>query len=150
MAADTFTRERELAATIVPAVEGSLPDVEVLAVELLSPHRFCVYVDRAQGVDLDLCATVTRLLDDYRSDWTIDVSSPGPNRPLRRGRHFAANAGRKVQLRTSTEVGGKTRFRGTVVAADAENVVVEVDGHPTAIPVDAIVRGNLIDEDGNP
>lgn len=149
MAADTFTRERELAAAIVPAVETALPDVEVLAVELLSPRRFCVYVDRPEGgVDLALCATVTKLLDDYRAEWTVDVSSPGPDRPLRRPRHFAACAGRTVQLRTAREVAGRTRFRGIVVAADSDSVVVDVDGQATAIPVEAIVRGNLIDEDG--
>jgi len=149
MATDTFTRERELTAAIVPTVERALPEVEVLAVELLSPGRFCVYVDRpAGGVDLELCAKVTRLLDEYRGDWTVDVSSPGPHPPIRRPQHFAANRGRTVQLRTSLEVDGRTRFRGAVVAADPNSVVVDVDGHELTIPVDAIVRGNLIDEDG--
>jgi ribosome maturation factor RimP len=149
MAADTFTRERELTEAIVPTVESALPDVEVLAVELVTPHRFCVYLDRPSGgVDLDLCASVTRLLDRYREEWTIDVSSPGPDRPIRRARHFAASTGRTVRLRTSSEVDGKTRFRGTVVAADTDTVVVDVDGQNLAIPVDVIVRGNLIDEDG--
>ena len=149
MAADTFTRERELAAAIVPTVETALPGVEVLAVELLSPSRFCVYVDRpAQAVDFELCTEVTHLLDRYRDDWTIDVSSPGPGRPLRRSRHFAAQVGRTVQIRTGSEVAGRTRFRGEVLGAEADSVVVEVDGQAVTIPVDAIVRGNLIDEDG--
>lgn len=149
MAADTYTREKELTAAIVPTVESALPDVEVLAVELLSPSRFCVYVDRPSGaVDFELCAEVTRLLDRYRSDWTVDVSSPGPGRPLRRPQHFAAQTGRTVTIRTASEVAGKTRFRGAVVAAGPDDVVVEVDGQALTIPVDAIVRGNLIDEDG--
>ena len=150
MARDTFTKERELTAAIVPTVESALPDVEVLAVELLSPGRFCVYVDRPAGVvDFELCADVTRVLDGFREDWTVDVSSPGPDRPIRRSRHFAANAGRTVQLRTTTEVDGRTRFRGAVVSAGADHVVVAVDGRELTIPVDAIVRGNLIDEDGS-
>ena len=86
--------------------------------------------------------------DDYRGDWTIDVSSPGPERPLRRSRHFAEQTGRRVQIRTSTEVGGKTRFRGEVLGADDTAVVVAVDGRQLTIPVETIVRGNLIDEDG--
>jgi ribosome maturation factor RimP len=149
MARDTYTKERELTEAIVPTVESALPDVEVLAVELLSPSRFCVYVDRPKGaVDFELCAEVTRLLDPYRADWTVDVSSPGPGRPLRRPQHFAAYTGRTVTIRTASEVGGKTRFRGAVVAADPDTVVVDVDGQALTIPVDAIVRGNLIDEDG--
>jgi ribosome maturation factor RimP len=147
-AADTFTRERELTTAIVPTVESSVPGVEVLAVELLSPSRFCVYVDHPQGVDFALCERVTRVLDAYRSDWTIDVSSPGPQRPLRRPRHFAAQAGRRVQIRTAAAVAGKTRFRGEVLGADDNAVVVSVDGQALPIPVETIVRGNLIDEDG--
>ena len=79
MATGTYDRERELTAAITPAVESALPGVEVLAVELLSPARFCVYVDHSDGVDFALCERVTRLLDGYRADWTIDVSSPGPS-----------------------------------------------------------------------
>lgn len=151
MAPDTFTRERQLTEAIVPTVESALPGVEVLAVELLSPSRFCVYVDRPEGgVDFDLCASVTRLLDRYRSEWTIDVSSPGPQRPLRRARHFAEQQGRTVQIRTATKVAGKNRFRGQVVSAEPNTVVVAVGGEPVPIPVDAIVRGNLIDEDVTP
>ena len=55
-------------AAITPAVESTLPGVEVLAVELLSPARFCVYVDHPDGVDFALCERVTRLLDDYRAE----------------------------------------------------------------------------------
>ena len=81
---EAFERERELTEAITPTVESSVPGVEVLAVELLSPSRFCVYVDHPNGVDFSLCERVTRVLEPYRSDWTIDVSSPGPERPLRR------------------------------------------------------------------
>ncbi len=96
MATGTYDRERELAAAITPAVESTLPGVEVLAVELLSPARFCVYVDHPDGVDFALCERVTRLLDDYRAHWTIDVSSPGPERPVRRPEHFRRAIGGTV------------------------------------------------------
>jgi ribosome maturation factor RimP len=89
MSTTTFAREKTLQDEIAPAVERGVPGIEVLAVELLSPSRFCVYVDHPEGVDHALCAEVTYLLDAYRSDYTIDVSSPGPERPLRKPRHFA-------------------------------------------------------------
>jgi len=66
MATGTYERERELQAAITPLVESTLPDVEVLAVELLSPARFCVYVDSPAGVDFTVCERVTRVLDAYR------------------------------------------------------------------------------------
>ena len=142
MAASTYDRERELTAAITPAVESTLPGVEVLAVELLSPGRFCVYVDHPGGVDLALCERVTRLLDTYRTDWTIDVSSPGPERPLRRPEHFRRAVGGTVKLKTADA----KRLRGTLVAADDDAVTLSVNGTAHQIPVGQIVRGNLIDE----
>jgi ribosome maturation factor RimP len=146
MATDMYTKERSLEREIRPAVEAGLPGVEVLAVELLSPARFCVYVDHPEGVDHALCARVTHLLDRYREQFTIDVSSPGPERPVRRPEHFRVAVGGVVQLRTRREIEGKSRIRGAVVAADDTSVTVETQGTTLTIPYDEIVRGNLIDE----
>jgi ribosome maturation factor RimP len=144
---DIYTRERTLEREIAPAVERGLPGVEVLALELLSPSRFCVYVDHPQGVDHALCARVTALLDRYRADYTIDVSSPGLDRPLRKPGHFRNAVGQKVALRTAHEVDGRTKFRGEVVAADERRVTLATGGdEPLSIPYDVIVRGNLIHE----
>jgi ribosome maturation factor RimP len=143
----TYARERTLQDEIAPAVEHSLPGVEVLAVELLSPRRFCVYVDSATGVDHALCERVTRLLDTYRTDYTVDVSSPGPERPLRKRAHFAAVVGRRVAVRTGSQIGGRNRFRGEVVEAGDQAVTLAIaDAEPLRIPYGALVRGNLIDE----
>ena len=143
----TFARERTLQEEIAPAVEQRVPGVEVLAVELLSPSRFCVYVDSPAGVDHALCERVTRALESYRPNWTIDVSSPGPERPLRKPEHFAAVVGARVSLRTSEDVAGRNRFRGVVTAAGDAEVTLALPDHETArVPYDAIVRGNLIDE----
>jgi ribosome maturation factor RimP len=143
MATGMYERERELTEAITPTVESALPGVEVLAVEILGRGRFCVYVDREEnGVDHALCERVTRLLDTYRSDWAIEVSSPGPERPIRRPEHFRRAIGGTVKLKTADA----TRLRGTLVAADDDAVTVSVDGTAHAIPVGQIVRGNLIDE----
>jgi ribosome maturation factor RimP len=144
----TFTRERALQDEIAPAIEERLPGVEVLAVELLSRSRFCVYVDHPSGVDHALCQRVTRLLDSYRDDWTIDVSSPGPERPLRTRSHFDAVVGRRVNVRTTEEVAGRNRHRGDVLAADDEALTLSrpAGEEPLRIPYEDIVRANLIDE----
>jgi ribosome maturation factor RimP len=145
--ADIYTRERKLQREIAPAVERGVPGIEVLAVELLSPTRFCVYVDHPTGVDHALCARVTSLLDHYRGEYTIDVSSPGLDRPVRKPAHFRNVMGRTVALRTEHEVGGRTKFRGEVVAADERGVTLTANGgEPLAIPYEEIVRGNLIHE----
>jgi ribosome maturation factor RimP len=144
----TYARERTLQDEIAPAVERRLPGVEVLAVELISPSRFCVYVDHPQGVDHALCERVTRVLDAYREDFTIDVSSPGPERPLRKPAHFASAVGRRVVVRTDGEVVGRGRFRGEVVEAGDDSVTLAAAGKPAPlrIPYESIVRANLIDE----
>jgi ribosome maturation factor RimP len=141
----TFAKERTLQDEIAPAVESRVPGVDVLAVELLSPTRFCVYIDHADGVDHALCERVTYVLDAYRSEYTIDVSSPGPERPLRKPEHFAAAVGRTVSVRG--EGGKKSRYRGRLLEADEEAVTLETgDAGEVRIPYDAIVRANLIDE----
>ncbi len=150
MATTTFERERSLVAAIAPTVERALPSVRVLAVELVSPNRFCVYIDHESGVDFDLCSRVTGLLDAYRETWSIDVSSPGPERPLRRIEHFAAAVGKTVQVRTDRKIDGRTRFRGPIGAAGDGVVTVEHEGTTHEIPVDTIVRANLIDEGWEP
>jgi ribosome maturation factor RimP len=141
-----LTTERTLSRDITPAVERALPGVEVLAVELMSPSRFCVYVDSPEGVDHALCARVTDVLSGYRGDYTIDVSSPGLERPLRRPEHFRSAIGHGVQIRTAENVGGKNRFRGTVVAANDRSTRIAVGETELDIPYEQIVRGNLIDE----
>ena len=109
----------------------------MLAVELLSPDRFCVYVDHPDGVDHALCARVTDLLARYRGEYTIDVSSPGLDRPLRTPAHFRNAVGRTVSLRTAHEVAGRTKFRGEVVGAGERAVSLATGGGE---PLDDPVR----------
>ena len=144
--AQTHEKERELTREIGRRVEAALPLTEVLAVELTKPDGFTVYIDDPKGVDHALCERVTDLLIDYRRDWDIAVSSPGIERPLRKPEHYRGVVGRRVSLRTGEELGGRRRFKGQVTGADDQAVTVGVDGGEFAIPYDAIVRGNLIDE----
>ena len=143
--ADVRTTEKTLQREISATVERGLPGTEVLAVELTGPERFTVYVDHPQGVDHAFCERVTGLLRGYLDRYTVDVSSPGIERPLRKPAHFAQAVGRRVQVRTSSEIRGRKRFRGELVDADERLVTVRVDGGEVDIPYDAIVRGNLIE-----
>jgi ribosome maturation factor RimP len=141
-----YAREKTLQDEIAPAVERSLPGVEVLAVELLSPSRFRVYIDHSDGVDHALCERVTNELRSYLQNFSVEVSSPGPDRPLRKSEHFDSALGRRVTVRTGREIGGRNRFRGEVVAAEQDAVALAVtDSEPLRIPYDAIVRANLVD-----
>ncbi len=144
--ATTYEKEAKLLKQIAPRIESDLPGVEVLAVELMTPSRFCVYVDHPDGVDHGLCKQVTDVLRDYLREYTIDVSSPGIERPVRTPQHFANVVGRKVVLRTAEPVAGRSKFKGEVRQAGSETLTVSVDGADVDIPYESIVRGNLIDE----
>jgi len=138
----TFERERQLQEEIASRVEHDLPGVDVLAVELLTPTRFCVFVDHSDGVDHALCKRVTDVLRDYLRDYGIEVSSPGLDRPLRRQQHFEAARGRRVKVRTAGR-----KLRGEVLSAGEQSVTVAAsDGAETEIPYHEIVRANLIHE----
>jgi len=140
---DVYTKERQLEQELAGRIEEHVPGTEVLAVELLGPDRFCVYIDHPEGVDHALCERVTREIDDYRREYTIDVSSPGLERPLRKRQHFAGAVGRRVRLKTAS----RAKVRGEVFSADDQIVRVGAEGGDAiSIPYDQIVRGNLIDE----
>jgi ribosome maturation factor RimP len=145
--AQVYERERQLTREVTSTVEQGLPGVEVLAVELSGPERFTVYIDHSAGVDHALCERVTNLLRGYLDRYTVDVSSPGIERPLRTPAHFRGVVGRKVAVRTETDIHGRKRFRGQVLAADERILSLGAEGgEAVPIPYDAIVRGNLVDE----
>lgn len=139
--ADVHTKEKALEREIAQAVESSLPGIEVIAVELGGPERFTVFVDHPSGVDHALCERVTELLRGYLDRYTVDVSSPGFERPLRKRSHFANAVGRRVTLRTPE----RKRLRGEVVDAGERAVTVRTADGTVDIPYDAIMRGNLTD-----
>jgi ribosome maturation factor RimP len=148
--ADVHEKERQLQREISREVEGALPGVEVLAVELGGRERFTVFIDSPGGVDHALCERVTNVLRGYLDHYSVDVSSPGAERPLRKPAHFRNAVGRRVALRTEHAVGGRKRFRGTVLAANTDLLALGVEGGQRLdIPYAEIVRGNLIDEGGS-
>jgi ribosome maturation factor RimP len=140
--ASVHDKERTLEREISGKVEEALPGVEVLAVELTGPERMTVYVDRAgEPVDIALCERVTRLLSDYLREYGVNVSSPGPEPPLRKPEHFQRALGRQVKLKA-----GDRKLRGEVTRADERGVTVAAAEGEFEVPYHEIVRGNLIEE----
>src|SRR5205814_9193675 len=118
--AKTRDKERQLTQEIAPRVEHDLPGIAFLAVELANPDRFVVYVDHPEGVDHALCVRVTDVLRDYLREYTVDVSSPGIERPLRKPGHFARVVGHKVSLRLGEPVEGRAKFKGELKDVGAD------------------------------
>jgi ribosome maturation factor RimP len=142
MMAPVHDKEKQLYREITRSVSQGLPGVDVLAVELSGRERLCVYVDAPGGVDHALCERVSGVLRPYLDRYSLEVSSPGIERPLRTRAHFEQAVGRRVRLKT--EAG---RSAGEVQAAGERFFTLAAQaGEPVDIPYDAIVRANLIDE----
>ena len=114
----------------------------MLALEITGRERFCVYVDQPGGVDHALCERVSDVLRPYLDRYSVEVSSPGIERPLRTREHFRNAEGRQVKLKIDNR-----KLRGEVIAAGERSFQLQNGtGDPVDIPYDSIVRANLIDE----
>jgi ribosome maturation factor RimP len=136
--------------TRVAAVE---PDVEVLLVER-SGSTLRVFIDHPAGVSVAHCERVSRALNDLREDYTIEVSSPGPRRPLAKPEHFRRFVGRRARVRIApdcdtlklTDTGNQRSITGELVGASKDEVTLAVPDGVVAIPYAAIERSHLVEE----
>ena len=89
-----------LQADIERRLANSEPDVEVLLAEVVGGRCLRVFIDHPEGVTLRLCERVTVLLGDLRERYSLEVSSPGSERPLTKPEHFRRFVGRRARVRT--------------------------------------------------
>lgn len=124
---------RERLEPVIAALGLDLFDVEVTGTGRAQTLR--VLIDREGGVDLEAVASATRavspLLDDdpsLRGPFTLEVSSPGLERPLRRPEHFARAIGSSVSIKYRDAEGAVARVHGVLTAVDGTGCTVTVDG----------------------
>ena len=104
-----------------------------------------LYIDHPDGVDLALCERVTKQLRDLLQTWSLEVSSPGEDRPLTKPEHFRRFLGRRVRVRTNEEHEGRHSFTGELVGASDEAVTVAADAGVVSIPYSDVKRSNLLE-----
>ena len=124
------------------------PQVELIALERPAAETLRLYIDHPEGVDLALCERVTNQLRDLLEAWSLEVSSPGIDRPLTKPAHYRRYLGRRVRVRTEEAIDGRRNFTGTLTDADDESVSLDADGAAVRIPLAGIRRSNLIPEFG--
>jgi ribosome maturation factor RimP len=122
------------------------PDVEVLACEKVGAERLRLFIDHPSGVDLALCERVTGHLRDLLVDYGLEVSSPGPQRPLTKPDHFRRFIGRRARMRLREPRDGHKSYTGELVGATDDEVTVAVDDGVVSIPYSEIDRSNLMPE----
>jgi ribosome maturation factor RimP len=110
-----------------------------------------VLVDAPGGLGVDriaeLARGLSRLLDEQdpvNGSYTLEVSSPGLERKLRRPLHYEKAIGREVDIKTGTEVDGVTRHRGELKQFVDESVHLDVDGQARVIPLEAITQAKTV------
>lgn len=142
----------ELARLLEPTVERlgyELADLEVRLGGKGGVVR--VFIDKPDGIGLDDCEKVSLAVsaildveDPVPGNYDLEVSSPGLDRKLTKVEHFQRFIGEivKVSLRFPKE--GRRRFRGTLVSADDENIVVEVDGESHSLALSMIDTARLV------
>ena len=132
--------QQRIEAKLAPAE----PDVEVLLAEVLGGTTVRLFIDHPNGVDLALCERVTRLLPDVREKYSLEVSSPGQERPLSKPEHFRRFVGRRARVRTRGEHDGHRSFTGELLGATDREVTVAADTGVVSIPYAEIHRSHLV------
>jgi ribosome maturation factor RimP len=122
------------------------PEVELIALERPSGDALRLYIDHPDGVDLGLCEQVTDHLRDLLETYSLEVSSPGLDRPLTKPEHFRRFLGYRVRVRTREAIDGQRNFTGTLTAADERSLRVDPGGGSVEIPLDRVRRSNLVPE----
>jgi ribosome maturation factor RimP len=122
------------------------PEVEVLSVEKVGAERLRIFIDHPAGVDLALCERVTGHLRDLLVDYGLEVSSPGPQRPLTKPDHFRRFVGRRARVRLREPRNGHKSYTGELVGASDAEVTVAVEEGVVSIPYAEINRSNLLPE----
>ena len=123
------------------------PEVEVLLAEVVSGATLRLFIDHPKGVTLALCEKVTGHLTDYRERYSLEVSSPGQDRPLTKPQHYSRFLGRHARVRLREARDGHKSVTGELVGASDTDITIAAGSGIVTIPYEAIVRTNLVPGD---
>ena len=110
-----------------------------------------VFIDKADGISVDDCALVSRQVsavldveDPIASEYTLEVSSPGMDRPLFTLEQFRLYIGEQVKIRLRMPFEGRRNFNGRLVGVEDEDIVIAVDEHEYLLPHDSIDKAHVV------
>jgi ribosome maturation factor RimP len=144
--------EQKLTELLRPAVEET--GKSLLGVEYISAGNNSIlrlFIDHENGIDVDDCAEVSRQVgalldveDPISSEYNLEVSSPGVDRPLFEIAHFQAVVGEIVNIKLSIPLNGRRKFKGPLVAIENNNLIIEVDSIDYEMPIGNVDKANLV------
>lgn len=120
-----------------------------------------VFIDKEDGISLDDCTNVSYQVsgvldveEPITVAYTLEVSSPGVERPLLRPSHYQKYAGQEIKVRCKWPVSERRKFMGTIVSSTETEVVLQEGEEAVTIPLDAISKAKLVvsfdDKGGKP
>ena len=150
---------RQQIETVVSQIAGEIAQtqgVEIVDVEYVKTgagYYLRVFIDKPDGVGLDDCQRLSEVLSDRLDEvdpipgpYSLEVSSPGLDRPLKKPADFDRFAGKRVQIKTYAPIDGRKNWQGTLLGRVDDGIEVEVDGARVALPIDAIAKARLVPE----
>jgi ribosome maturation factor RimP len=145
------SENREVAERLQAEIEHRLavsdPDVELLLAEVVYGGTLRLFIDHPEGVTLALCERVTASLNDYRERYSLEVSSPGQDRPLTKPQHYTRYLGRRARVRLRDARDGHKSVTGELVGASDRDVTIAAQDGVVTIPYEQIARSNLVPGD---
>lgn len=110
-----------------------------------------VYIDSPNGITVDDCASVSHHVsgvldveDPIEGEYTLEVSSPGMDRPLYSLEHYLAYVGEVINLRLRVPFEGRRKFKGVLRAVEGDEIVILVDDHEYLLPISTIEKANIV------
>lgn len=143
------TQLTELLAPVVEAMGFTFWGLEYSAQGKHSLLR--VYIDHADGITVDHCAAVSHQIssvldveDPITQEYTLEVSSPGMDRPLFTLGQFQQYANHIIDVRLRMPFDGRRKFKGQLIGVEQEEVVLFVDGHEYLLPIELIEKAHVV------
>ena len=141
-----------LESLLLPAIEGL--GFRLWGVDYRSSPKHAhlkIFIDHDDGIQVDDCSAVSHQVagvldveDPITVAYTLEVSSPGIERPLMKLEHYQLYIGKEVKIRLTWSVNDRKNFLGTLVRVEGDEIVIAVDGEEFSFPVNAVKRANLV------
>ena len=144
--------ELRLTEMLQPAVEAL--GFELLGVEFIRAGNHStlrIYIDHENGITVDNCADVSHQVsaildveDPIATEYSLEVSSPGMDRPLFKAEHYQVVLNETINVRLNVPQEGRRNFKGTLVGIEGDMINVEVDNQVYSLLIDNVAKANLV------
>jgi len=147
-----MAKEQQLQAMLAPAVTAL--GYELWGLEYLTHGRQAVlrvFIDSPNGIGVEDCAAVSRQVsavldveDPIPVEYTLEVSSPGMDRPLFTLEQYRRHCGEQIKIRLRAPFEGRRNFAGQLKAVEGDEVIVVVEEHEYVLPIELIDKANIV------